>query len=206
MTHESSSADAASPRWSAPATAVLPERSPLAPAPGAEIPSHYRWCFGCGVDHPTGLHMSIMAGEGLTVTGVFRVTEHHQGAPGLAHGGVLSTALDEILGSLNWLLAGPAVTGRLECEFRRPVPVGTDLVVRAQVTGVQGRRVYTTAVGCLDHADGPRAVSAAAVFVQVPLQHFLDNGDPDLVRTALQDRANGAPRWRADESGFELNP
>ena len=108
-----------------PPDAVLPMRAPHAPPPGATIPSHYRWCFGCGTEHPTGLHMRITAGEGLTVVGDFLVTEHHQGAPGLAHGGLLTAAVDEILGSLNWLLAGPAVTGRLECDFRRPVPVGT---------------------------------------------------------------------------------
>lgn len=191
-----------------PQDAVVPERSDHAPAPGTPIPSHYRWCFGCGDDHPTGLHMSITAGEGLTVSGVFRVSEHHQGAPGLAHGGVLSTALDEILGSLNWLLAGPAVTGRLECDFRRPVPVGTDLVIDAEVVGVKGRRVYTRATGYLGSRDGQVAVRAAAIFVQVPLQHFVDHGSAEQVRQAVEDRANGGPTWRpdADAHPFELNP
>lgn len=180
----------------------------MAPQPGEVIPSHYRWCFGCGVDHPTGLHMTMLAGEGLTVSGVFRVTEHHQGAPGLAHGGVLSSAVDEILGSLNWLLGGPAVTGRLEVDFRRPVPVGTDLVVLAEVAGVRGRRVYTRATGRLDSADGPVAVTAAAIFVQVPLQHFVDNGAPEQVRGAIADRAAGGPAWRpeGEEHTVELNP
>jgi acyl-coenzyme A thioesterase PaaI-like protein len=152
--------------------------------------------------------MTITAGHGLTVSGVFRVTEHHQGAPGLAHGGVLSTALDEILGSLNWLLAGPAVTGRLECDFRRPVPVGTDLVVDAEVAGVKGRRVYTRATGYLGSRGGQVAVRAAAIFVQVPLQHFVDHGSADQVRQAIEDRANGGPTWRpdADKHSFELNP
>lgn len=191
-----------------PDDAVLPARADHAPRPGEIIPSHYRWCFGCGVDHPTGLHMTITAGEGLSVSGVFRVTEHHQGAPGLAHGGVLSTALDEILGSLNWLLASPAVTGRLECDFRRPVPVGNDLVVSAEVAGVKGRRVYTRAVGRLGVADGPVAVRAAAIFVQVPLQHFVDHGSAELVEGAIRDRAAGGPSWRPDvaDHPFELNP
>lgn len=191
-----------------PPDAVIPERSDHAPAPGTAIPSHYRWCFGCGDEHPTGLHMSITAGEGLTVSGVFRVSEHHQGAPGLAHGGVLSTALDEILGSLNWLLAGPAVTGRLECDFRRPVPVGTDLVIEAEVAGVKGRRVYTRATGYLGSVEGQVAVRAAAIFVQVPLQHFVDHGSADQVQKAIEDRANGGPTWRpdADQHPFELNP
>ena len=46
----------------------MPERHPLAPKPGEEIPSHLNMCFGCGVDHPTGLHMKSIAGEGLTAT------------------------------------------------------------------------------------------------------------------------------------------
>ena len=191
-----------------PDDAELPPRADHAPRPGETIPSHYRWCFGCGSDHPTGLHMSITAGEGLSVSGVFRVSEHHQGAPGLAHGGVLSTALDEILGSLNWLLASPAVTGRLECDYRRPVPVGVDLVVAAEVAGVKGRRVYTRAAGRLGSPDGPLAVRAAAVFVQVPLQHFIDNGAAEHVEGAIRDRAAGGPAWRpdVDDHPFELNP
>ena len=54
---------------SPPPDAVLPMRSANAPAVGTPIPSHYRWCFGCGSEHPTGLHMQITAGEGLRVSG-----------------------------------------------------------------------------------------------------------------------------------------
>jgi len=164
---------------SPPPDAVLPLRSPNAPLPGEEIPSHYRWCFACGSDHPTGLHMRITAGEGLAVRGVFTASEHHQGAPGLAHGGVLTTAVDEILGSLNWLLAGPAVTGRLECDFRRPVPVGSDLHIDAEVIGTKGRKVFTKAVGRADH-----------------------------VRQAIEDRAKGGPAWRpeGEQHTVEVNP
>jgi acyl-coenzyme A thioesterase PaaI-like protein len=193
---------------SPPPDAVLPLRSAVAPAPGEAIPSHYRWCFGCGTEHPTGLHMQITAGEGLNVFGVFTVTEHHQGAPGLAHGGLLTAAVDEILGSLNWLLAGPAVTGRLECDFRRPVPVGSLLYIDAEVVGVKGRKVFTRAVGRLDGPDGPIAISAAALFVQVPLQHFVDHGTAEHVKQAIADRSAGGPAWRPDgeDHTVELNP
>ncbi|MEI6360491.1 MAG: PaaI family thioesterase [Actinomycetes bacterium] len=193
---------------SPPPDAVIPLRSPQAPAPGAAIPSHYRWCFGCGSEHPTGLHMQMTAGDGLTVRGVFTATENHQGAPGLAHGGLLTTALDEILGSLNWLLAGPAVTGRIEVDFRRPVPVGSRLFVDAEVVGVKGRKVFTRAVGRLGTAGGPVAVSAAALFIQVPLQHFVDHGTAEHVQRAIDDRAAGGPAWRpaGEQHTVELNP
>jgi acyl-coenzyme A thioesterase PaaI-like protein len=150
----------------------------------------------------------MTAGEGLRVTGVFMVTEHHQGSPGLAHGGLLTTALDEILGSLNWLLDGPAVTGRLECDFRRPVPVGSSLYVEAEVVGVKGRKVFTRALGRLNAPDGLIAVSAAALFIQVPLQHFVDHGTPEYVQSAKDDRAAGGPAWRPDTAQHivEVNP
>lgn len=197
-----------SSRTSPPPGAVAPARSEHAPAPGDEIPSHYRWCFGCGVDHPTGLHMRITAGEGLSVRGIFTVGEHHQGAPGLAHGGLLTLALDEVLGSLNWLLATPAVTGRIECDFRRPVPVGSVVHFEAKIIGQMGRRVYMSASGRLATEDGPLALTAAAIFIQVPIEHFLSNGEQTHVRQAIEDRAHGAPAWRSagQSTSLEVNP
>lgn len=188
-----------------PPDAVLPPRGSHAPAPGEPVPSHFRWCFGCGAEHPTGLHVSVVAGEGLTVTGRMVVTDNHQGAPGLAHGGVLTAVLDEVLGSLNWLLGLPAVTARLEVDFRRPVPVGSPLALDARITGVHGRKVFMEAQGTL--VDGTLAVSAAAMFLSVPLQHFLTHGNPEQVHQALADRASGGPAWRgAGKDDVEINP
>lgn len=185
-------------------------RAAHSPAPGDVIPSHYRWCVGCGTEQPSGLHLRITAGEGLTVVGNFLVTEHHQGAPGLAHGGMLTAAVDEVLGTLNWLLSDAAVTGRLECDFRRPVPVGATLRIDAEIVGVKGRKVFTRAVGRLDGIDGRIAISAAAMFVQVPVDHFLKYANPTYVELAIADRAAGGPAWRpeglGDQRAVEVNP
>lgn len=180
---------------------VMPERSPVAPAPGQRIPSHYSRCYGCGPDHPTGLHLVAIADEGLALTASFTVTDMHQGAPGLAHGGILSTAIDDALGSLNWLLSSPAVTGRLEMDFRRPVPVGATLHIRAEVLGVKGRKVFTRAVGRLNDPEGQIAVTAAALFVQVPVEHFTTHGRQQDVEQAREDRA-----VRSSLENLEVNP
>ena len=184
-----------------PEAAVMPERAAKAPVPGTQIPSHYRWCYGCGSDHPSGLHMKLFAGPGLTTEGRFLVTDMHQGSPGLAHGGLLTTAMDEVLGSLNWLLDTPAVTAHLECDFRRPVPVGSELAMRAQVDGAVGRRIFMSAVALID--DRP-AVSARAVFVQVPIEHFTAHGNPEHVEQAIRDRASGGPAFGS--TGLQVNP
>jgi acyl-coenzyme A thioesterase PaaI-like protein len=184
-----------------PADAAMPERHPDAPRPGEAISRHYRLCFGCGEDHPSGLHMRVTAGEGLEITAQFTVTEHHQGAPGLAHGGVLTVAVDEALGSLNWLIREPAVTGRLETDFRRPVPVGQTLFINGRITGKAGRKVYVQGEGRLGSPDGPLAVTAAALFITVGLEHFRAHGRPEDVAAAVADDTS-----RHFQRNFEVNP
>ncbi|URM89324.1 PaaI family thioesterase [Streptomyces sp. MRC013] len=184
-----------------PAGARPPVRHPDAPAPGEPLGSHYAHCFGCGGGQPHGLHLEARAGEGVSVTAVFTVTPDHQGAPGLAHGGVLATALDETLGSLGWLLRVTAVTGRLETDFLLPVPVGAVLHLEAEVTAVHGRKIYSAAAGRIGGPEGPVAVRAEALFVEVKVDHFVDNGRPEEIRAAMAD-PDHIRRARA----FEVNP
>ena len=164
-----------------PVGSFLPERHPQSPETGSELPSHFRRCFGCGDLHPTGLHLKARVAEGLTITAEFTVTENHQGAPGLAHGGLLSLAFDEALGKLMWLLRAPAVTARLETDFLLPVPIGTKLYISARIVGQQGRKVYSEAEGRINSEDGPLAVKAASLFIIVPMKHFLENAPAEYV-------------------------
>ncbi|MEU0116692.1 PaaI family thioesterase [Streptomyces bobili] len=184
-----------------PAGAVKPVRHPDAPAPGELLGAHYEHCFGCGGGQSHGLHLEARAGEGVTVTAEFTVQAAHQGAPGLAHGGVLATALDETLGSLNWLLRTIAVTGRLETDFARPVPVGTTLHLEAEVTAVAGRKIYSTATGRIGGPAGPVAVRADALFVEVDVKHFVEHGRQVEIDAAMSD-PDQVRRTRA----FEVNP
>jgi acyl-coenzyme A thioesterase PaaI-like protein len=158
-----------------PAEAVMPPRHPKAPAIGSQIPSHFGYCFGCGELHKTGLHLISFAGKELDLSGKFTVTKNHQGAPGLAHGGLLSLAFDEALGKLMWLIRTPAVTGRLETDFLLPVPMGRTLFIDARITGQAGRKIYTQAEGRLDSPIGEIAVKASALFIAVPMEHFIKN-------------------------------
>ena len=180
----------------------LPERHPLAPAVGTQIPSHFGHCFGCGQLHPTGLHLIAQAGSALDLTAEFTVTENHQGAPGLAHGGLLSLAFDEALGKLMWLIRSPAVTGRLETDFMKPVPIGTTLHINASITGQVNRKVYTEAVGRLNGPDGEIAVRAAALFVIVPMSHFMLNAPAEYLEFIKK-----SPELLAFvDPEFEINP
>lgn len=189
-----------SPSWP-PVEVEVPDRHPDAPAPGTKHGPHYARCFGCGDEVEHGLHLQTETGEGQTILAQFTVTDEHQGAPGLAHGGLLACAFDEALGStVGQLLRRPAVTGRLETDFLRPVPVGSTLHIVGTFDGLAGRKVYASADGRLNAPDGPVAVRARALYVIVEFSHFIEHGraadlhavakDPDLLR----------------DSRFDINP
>jgi acyl-coenzyme A thioesterase PaaI-like protein len=182
--------------------AIIPERHPEAPATGSKIPSHFAHCFGCGEKHPTGLHLVAHVGNGMDITAEFVVSENHQGAPGLAHGGLLSLAFDEALGKLMWLLRAPAVTARLETDFIKPVPMGSKLFITAEITGQVNRKVYCSAVGRLNSPVGDIAVRAAALYVIVPMTHFLQNAPADY----LQAIAKTPEVLAFVDPNFDINP
>jgi acyl-coenzyme A thioesterase PaaI-like protein len=142
-----------------------------------------------------------VAAEGVAVTARFEVAGSHQGAPGLIHGGMLALAFDEALGSVNWMLRVPAVTGRLETDYLKPVPVGRTVYISAWCAGIHGRKLYHRAEGRLDGPDGELVARAAALFVQVGIEHFKKHGREEEVR-AVMDRPEQYRPLRA----FEVNP
>jgi acyl-coenzyme A thioesterase PaaI-like protein len=168
-----------SPKWP-PVEVVTPAPHPDAPEAGTKLGPHFSHCFGCGDEVEDGLRLRTEVGAGATIVAQFTVTEAHQGAPGLAHGGLLACAFDEALGStVGQMLRQPAVTGRLETDFLRPVPVGSTLHIVGKLDGIAGRKVYTSADGRLNAPDGPLALRARALFVIVDFSHFTTHGTAD---------------------------
>jgi len=124
---------------------------------------HHDLCFGCGQANLFGLQIELERSEGGGVEGRFFVKQDHQGPPGYAHGGVITAALDE---AMSLLLHGQgtfALTGRLEVELKAPAPVGSFVALRADVEGVEHRRIRVAAEASGD--DGLIAV-AQGTFVE----------------------------------------
>lgn len=63
------------------------------------------------------------------------------GPPGLVHGGTQSTMLDHTMGLLVAGTGRTAVTARLEVDFRRGAPVGSELELTARIESIEGRKV-----------------------------------------------------------------
>ncbi len=124
-----------------------------------------RRCFGCGDANPEGLHIEFRV-EGGTAIGRFLARPVHQGYPGLAHGGIAAAALDEAMGWAMYAAGAWAMTARMEIKYRRPLPLGQELTIRAQVTRDRGR--WLEAGGQIRSADGELLAEAKAVFMRLP--------------------------------------
>ena len=111
-----------------------------------------------------------VAGGGNRVEASFLVTEHHQGAPGLAHGGVIAAAVDEGMGFLIYLLAAPSVTAHLAVDYRKPVPVGSRLHLEGHIERTEGRKIWAVMTG---RVDGVVHVEARSLYIKVGVEHFL---------------------------------
>lgn len=128
-----------------------------------------KWCFVCGVENPCGLRIRFF-NDGFQ-RALARVTlgDEYQSYPGMAHGGILATILDETMGRAVLADDGPErfmFTARLETRFRKPVPLHQEFVARGRVESIRGRTAQVS--GEIVLADGTVAVEASATLVDIP--------------------------------------
>ncbi len=123
--------------------------------------SDYQRCFVCGQRNPFGLRLVFRVENGSIVAD-FQPRDEHQGFPGVIHGGIVAAVLDEALGRTAMLGNHPAwtLTGRLEIRYRRYVPYGPLLRVRATL-GTERRRMHQ-ASGVLTLAEDESVALAEA--------------------------------------------
>lgn len=86
----------------------------------------YTMCFTCGQGNPIGLRL-IFRREGETVKIKFIPGKLHQGLPGIVHGGIVSTILDEAMAYVAFLRVLNCATARMEVRLRNATRVGQQL-------------------------------------------------------------------------------
>ncbi len=102
----------------------------------------YAHCFACGRENPMGLRLDGFARDGGDVVAGFRPRPEYAGFHGVLHGGIVATALDEIMAWAAIMVEGVfSLTGTMELRFRRPAEVATDYELRGRVDERRGRRL-----------------------------------------------------------------
>ena len=121
-------------------------------------------CFGCSPKNPIGLKMKFTE-EGDICRSVFTSTREHEGWPGIMHGGILTTLLDEVMGNWLWFREIVAMTVELNVKFSKPVPIGQTITIEGKQDERKGRVIMLE--GQILLPDGTVAVKANAKFIQV---------------------------------------
>jgi uncharacterized protein (TIGR00369 family) len=129
-------------------------------APTFEFEPHN--CFACGTLNEHGLRLDLHLGERRSWTEL-TLDSRFEGWVGIAHGGIVATILDEVMA---WSLVAEdnwGVTARMSVEFRRPIPVGSN--VRAEGWIVRSRkRIVETAAQVVD-GNGTILATAAGTYL-----------------------------------------
>jgi acyl-coenzyme A thioesterase PaaI-like protein len=133
-------------------------------------------CFVCGVENEAGLHMQFYETEStpVQVTARYTVPQRYQGYPGIVHGGIIATMLDEVTSRTIFRGAPPrvVVTARLTVRYRQPVPVEKPLLLTGRVVEDKGRVIKVT--GEIHDAEGTLLAEADAVLMEVDASTFAD--------------------------------
>ena len=120
-------------------------------------------CFGCGANNPVGLKLVFTRDE-TGVKAIYRPNPLFQGWPGLLHGGITGTLLDEAMSHVAYTTGTTCLTAESNLRIRQPIPLDAELIVTARIT--RRRRKVIETEGMVSLADGTvLAESTAKQFV-----------------------------------------
>lgn len=134
-----------------------------------------RMCFVCGLENPNGLHLHIYETEPGIVEATYIAPEHFQGFPGVLHGGVVASLLDEI-SSRAHMGSDPQkprfmFTAKLDVKYRKNTPVGKWLKLIGKAGKAKSRSAEAWG-GVYDAETGDLLAEANALLINVPLDQF----------------------------------
>jgi uncharacterized protein (TIGR00369 family) len=153
-------------------------------------------CFACGELNEHGLRLALHAQDDRCWSELV-VEPRFQGWDGLAHGGIISTILDEVMA---WSLVAQdtwGVTARLNVTFHRPVPIGRQIRAEGWIVEAR-RRVSRTAASMLDLETGETLATAEGTYMAAPEDRRAELKARYRFRLAAEGEPDGGP---ADTNG-----
>ena len=124
-----------------------------------------RNCFGCGSRNPYGLHLAFEP-DGHQVRTNFTPQPEHEGFPGVLHGGIIFTLMDEAMGWATYAQGIMAFSAKIETRFRKTIPTDSPLQVLGELVKDRGRFLQMRAE--IRSQGGELLADAEGVFVRMP--------------------------------------
>jgi acyl-coenzyme A thioesterase PaaI-like protein len=131
-------------------------------------------CFVCGLENPAGLKLVFYETGPDEVMAAYTPPEHFQGYPGVLHGGIVASLLDEVGGRV--VMIGDhnhfMMTAKMETRYRRPTPLGQVLTVYGRLVKRRGRLALAHAE--LRLPDGTVTAEAELTLADLPGDYVPD--------------------------------
>jgi len=120
-------------------------------------------CFACGTANPIGLNLSFYR-QGEYICSDITLEKNYEGWENMAHGGIASTLLDEVMSwTVIYFRRIFFLTRRMKIKYIRPVPLNRLLTVKGKMIEVEKRRLCK-ARGLIQDEDKNTLVRAEATF------------------------------------------
>ncbi len=124
-------------------------------------------CFACGTANPIGLNLQFYL-SGQELCSDITLGKNHEGWENLAHGGILSTLLDEVM---SWTIIVFErvffVTRKMEVKYLKPVTIGTAVTIKGRLIDDSKHPKVKAGAKVLDH-NGTLLAKAKGEFVILP--------------------------------------
>ena len=132
-------------------------------------------CLVCGLKNLYGLKASFYEMDNNELVAVFTPREEHQSYPGRLHGGITTGLLDETIGRAIMVKEEKeywGVTVEFTSRFRKPIPLGVELMVVGRITKDAGRFFYGS--GEIILPSGEVAATGTGKYMRLPLSKIAD--------------------------------
>jgi len=126
-----------------------------------------RECLVCGTENAMGIKARFFETTTRELIALFTLHDQHQSYPGIAHGGISATVLDEVIGRAIMIDHDHqtfGVTLDLQVRYRKPVPLDVELKVVGRIDVDKGRLFEGS--GELYLPDGSVAVEAHGKYMK----------------------------------------
>jgi len=125
------------------------------------------FCFACGTENPIGLNLRFYRTNDSICTDI-TLGKYHEGWQNMAHGGMISTLLDETMSwTIMYFKRTFFVTRRMEIKYIRPVLVGELLTVKGRLAR-EMKEPFIGAIAEVFDERGKLLARAKGEFVELP--------------------------------------
>ena len=137
-----------------------------------ELRSNANNCFVCGPHNPIGLRLSFTIHDDICLSHFIPET-NHCGYDGVTHGGIIFSALDDVMANWLFLKGLKAFTAKCEVRYRDTLPIGTK--VRLEGHCLKRRARLTQMRGLIIREDTNQIVAEAEASFMLSSESGMNN-------------------------------